>query len=1506
MRRPDAVDVVLGKRDQLVLVVADDDGTRSRVRHAQHLHGTLTDLRALPSDGAVDLLAALSDSGNLSIFRFDDALSRFLSVRQLRLGPPGVARNLGRLVVDPRERRLALTRPDAARVTVFHPVPEGAPGDFESAGTPVEYSKHVAMDAAFAPRAPDASALVVLVTNDAEAKVGSEKTPRDAPRAFDAAIETLEGSAIENVEANDVEKDTRVDDDAESRIRRREGSRRDRFPSRVDAYFGDVRRTSPRRRSTSRVSVSLVEHAETLGPRARLVEPPSGDDARARDDACFFLIAGERVYLLVSARANGDAPVVRAIPNPDVEVPSRWTWLPEPKTDETRAGRSSSPSVWRLFVAGGARVSAPIVIDATDGWTRFGAFDEQSTRAPIEGRPTDVHEVTAILPAPLSNAPRGVVVFGRDGSAATVWTGARDVARRDARGHADATAFFLDANQGDDANVSMRTPPLAPVNHLAGFAKDDATSRATSAAMIAGGRAFRLTRGVATTASTASPPCFRDVTAMWTLGEDAIALSHADATSVFVALKPGESSFEEAIDGAGLVTNEPAVACGAWWSGNVVASWTQITPRRARLCADGALLSEWRPDRDAGCVGTAVVSSSGRAAASLPARGVVVILRRVGDALIETARVRVDAEPSCLEIPPPRVADALVRAMRATESCDDAFEDEDECVLLSGTYARALEVTAIRETREDSVRSTSDFSPFFRASIALDDDTGAPASIRVSARDETRPAVLVTTRTGELVLMEPRREARGACLARPIAPPPATPKPPRLLSGDALRARLDADPGPRDIETILVDAEGISSRRGPSPLELALADAPARDDVEPMAIESPDDEIEGVENVVGERDASSRPDAVAVPLRVVGVRRLCDEPLNLVSLGDAFLARGGRESWIVRDAIGAQRVSVERADAPEMSAACAMPANRQVLLAVVRGRLMVVRPDLEQRDPARRAPIAEVAADEDARITFLCEDDATGRVVATTRRGVARDWSSNEWACESEASRALWDVVSWKRAADPDSDVDADPCPDPDPDPDPDPENLASSNFVAVSGSSVVSDAEFHSVTAMTSCEPPADVDGGILAVGTSNPTTRARLRRMEGGGETEFDLEGHVFLMRLADEVAREDEDGDSAKETIPVAATVRLYRPVACVAAGPAGMVIVAAGHETIVVRVQAGRKRKLEASLCATHVSRRPVLAVAASPISREIDDASDLRVAFALAVASRRDGVVLARVDAPSREPEWKDARVTHVAADATSRDAIALAMRRRGEVAGIDAEGRAFILQNRNDPRWLKQKRERETDEGEGASERVGEGSTGGTGCAPGPSSPERRLVVAASFTIRAIPTAMTMTMTRTTTVSKTKHADPTTFDASDATFGPAVIIGTREGGAAEMREISAEDWATLREVQARMETHRLLAPVLGASHAHARGSWPSRAGFCRAEAPPPLADATELASSAPEVIDGYLLSELVDLPEEAQRAVLSGDAEGDTEGFARVPLSVEATMGVIMRVMEAA
>ena len=521
----------------------------------------------------------------------------------------------GRLVVDPRERRLALTRPDAARVTVFHPVPEGAPGDFESAGTPVEYSKHVAMDAAFAPRAPDASALVVLVTNDAEAKIGSEKTPRDAPRAFDAAIENLEGSAIENVEANDVEKDTRVDDDAESRIRRREGSRRDRFPSQAS--------TRTRRRSTNVAATTLDFARQRVSGRTRRDARSEGaarrtafGGRRARERRRVFLFNRRRTRLPLGVRASERR---RARRSRDSQPRRRGALAldlapgAEDRRDESRA------FVFALGVApvrrrrrAGKRPDRDRRhrrLDAIRGVRR--AID---ARAPIEGRPTGVHEVTAILPAPLSNAPRGVVVFGRDGSAATVWTGARDVARRDARGHADATAFFLDANQGDDANVSMRTPPLAPVNHLAGFAKDDATSRATSAAMIAGGRAFRLTRGVATTASTASPPCFRDVTAMWTLGEDAIALSHADATSVFVALKPDESSFEEAIDGAGLATNEPAVACGAWWSGTSSRRGRK-SRRDARVCARTARSS---PSGDRIATRGASAPPSSRRAAAPP------------------------------------------------------------------------------------------------------------------------------------------------------------------------------------------------------------------------------------------------------------------------------------------------------------------------------------------------------------------------------------------------------------------------------------------------------------------------------------------------------------------------------------------------------------------------------------------------------------------------------------------------------------------------------------------------------------------------------------------------------------------------------------------------------------------------------------------------------------------------------------------------------------------------
>ena len=175
-----------------------------------------------------------------------------------------------------------------------------------------------------------------------------------------------------------------------------------RASTRTSETFDERRRDDVRLRA----SACLWSNTQRRSVRGAARRTAFGDDARARDDACFFLIAGERVYLLVSARSgDGDAPVVRAIPNPDVEVPSRWTWLPEPKTDETRAGRSSSPSVWRLFVAGGAG-KRPDRDRRHRRLGAIGAFDEQST-APDRGTSDRRARVTAILPAPLSNAPRG-------------------------------------------------------------------------------------------------------------------------------------------------------------------------------------------------------------------------------------------------------------------------------------------------------------------------------------------------------------------------------------------------------------------------------------------------------------------------------------------------------------------------------------------------------------------------------------------------------------------------------------------------------------------------------------------------------------------------------------------------------------------------------------------------------------------------------------------------------------------------------------------------------------------------------------------------------------------------------------------------------------------------------------------------------------------------------------------------------------------------------------------
>ena len=99
-RRSDANDMVLGKTDQLQLLVlapAGDGTERMRLAHQQPLHGTLVDLRVIPcatanggGSAGADLLGILSDSGKLSIVGFDRVNRRFAPVRQLHLAPPGI------------------------------------------------------------------------------------------------------------------------------------------------------------------------------------------------------------------------------------------------------------------------------------------------------------------------------------------------------------------------------------------------------------------------------------------------------------------------------------------------------------------------------------------------------------------------------------------------------------------------------------------------------------------------------------------------------------------------------------------------------------------------------------------------------------------------------------------------------------------------------------------------------------------------------------------------------------------------------------------------------------------------------------------------------------------------------------------------------------------------------------------------------------------------------------------------------------------------------------------------------------------------------------------------------------------------------------------------------------------------------------------------------------------------------------------------------------------------
>ena len=293
---------------------------------------------------------------------------------------------------------------------------------------------------------------------------------------------------------------------------------------------------------------------------------------------------------------------------------------------------------------------------------------------------------------------------------------------------------------------------------------------------------------------------------------------------------------------------------------------------------------------------------------------------------------------------------------------------------------------------------------------------------------------------------------------------------------------------------------------------------------------------------------------------------------------------------------------------------------------------------------------------------------------------------------------------------------------------------------------------------------------------------------------------------------------------------------------------------------------------------------------------------------VAVSVVRDGVSLCAYIAGGGFFETdKRRRLAPKAADPETRDAAAVAVRRRGEVAGADAQGRVFVL-----------RRVRKN------HERTGEVSR----------TPESNLRLAARFDLKgAKPVAVLMRDDRATRDARfAKETSPTRvsgkkkktnenvvaadratlFDAPDARlgFGPSPVA--RGGGVFAVSEVSEEDWEVLARAQRLLDAHPATAPPLGAGVAkeserfldedgdvfagESFSSSPAGEGVSKRYA---ALDAARRASapSPPAVLDGTLLRELLDLPEKTQREVLESNAEGGVG-------TAEATLEVARRVLE--
>ena len=443
------------------------------------------------------------------------------------------------------------------------------------------------------------------------------------------------------------------------------------------------------------------------------------------------------------------------------------------------------------------------------------------------------------------------------------------------------------------------------------------------------------------------------------------------------------------------------------------------------------------------------------------------------------------------------------------------------------------------------------------------------------------------------------------------------------------------------------------------------------------------------------------------------------------------------------------------------------------------------------------------------------------------------------------------------------------------------------------------------SAKALCHVPPPPGVLGGVVAVALRGPACRPRRIRVGISLRSHRRVEGRLLLMRLVETPWR---------RAFEVAATVALPHPATCVAPAGPGLVFVGCGPRVYCVRAYqrdafdaAEEAESVRGTLAGTlvasnyaHLSaRRRVRAIASGGGGGGGGGERAIPIAF----ADEREGVsafTMKTADEHAGPGGLEYPSFAFVGAEATTRRVVDLCARRRGETCGIDSSGRIFVL------------RRREDDDAWGAEE--------------GACSPEQNLSLAASFTLRAKPSAMLVMGDDGGGGGDDGGGDDGGGGESESIFtkrAPSVLIGTRQGGVSMLSELAIADWAVLREATRRCRAHPHVAPVLGASHACATGAWPPRgrndrgAGGGGGGAPPwPKANAPARAPPPPLVIDGALLRELLDLPADAQREVLTdaidveasdGEEEEDAgEGSRRSApaLPVEAVLGVIQRVLE--